>query len=288
VTFDRVGFDDKSVRIIYHLRRQSAWSRFCLAGCESAIRAQQKDGSDKITTQTNKRFCRSGVSFAYFLNKIQYSSRTRSHPMKIRLIRLLALSITLFAAIPAALATPVIFDFSGANVDWGLTHVFTSGGLSITASGFLVAGGATDLYGKNLGPGEMGVGLALIDTADHEIETTDFVQLDVSDLINHGITSLNLTLSSIQTGESGLIYRTTTAGTLAGATLLTTLTGGADTQSWNVPLTNRYVDIRGGGITGGDVLLVSGTATTVPDGGLSIGLLSMSLLGIAALRKLRD
>jgi hypothetical protein len=53
---------------------------------------------------------------------------------------------------------------------------------------------------KNGGLGETGLG-TVIDVADHEITDMDFVNLDLSNLWAHGISSAQLTIESLQTGE---------------------------------------------------------------------------------------
>jgi hypothetical protein len=84
---------------------------------------------------------------------------------------------------------------------------YSNGGLSVTATGFLnpvppstTNVGRENLYVKNGGPGETGLG-TVIDVADHEITDMDFVNLDLSNLWAPGISSAQLTIESLQTGE---------------------------------------------------------------------------------------
>jgi len=128
----------------------------------------------------------------------------------------------------AASATSETFNFqendSPANTSTtlGVTSIFTEGGVSITASGFDTSGNPSDLFAKFTSgdPTETGLGMAT-DTfgpTDHEIDTVHFVQLDLS--ILKPAASCILTISSIQSIEGANVYATTTAGTLAGATLI--------------------------------------------------------------------
>src|SRR6476469_1440462 len=77
-------------------------------------------------------------------------------------------ALAALAASSTANATTTI-SLGGPNVKWGNTHVFTSGGLTVTASGFTAANAPTALYGKNGGGDEIGVGLANDPSHDNEI-----------------------------------------------------------------------------------------------------------------------
>lgn len=179
-------------------------------------------------------------------------------------------------------ANAVTFNFqeNGSNTDLGPTSTFTESGISLTASGFLTAGGATNLYAKSQGIGETGLGTVL-DTTDHEILTTDFVQLTLPTVPPSNFDLV--ILASVQAGESAKIYFTTTAGTLTGATLLGTLTADG---SFNVNLpanTVGFIDVTAGS---GNVLLESATFTpAVPDGGSTVALLGVALAGLEGLRR---
>jgi len=76
--------------------------------------------------------------------------------------------------------------------------VYTIGGLSITATGYAIASPSSrpdNLYVKSQGSDETGLGL--VDEADHEINTTHFIQLDLSNLISNGIAGGILDIGSI-------------------------------------------------------------------------------------------
>jgi hypothetical protein len=184
----------------------------------------------------------------------------------------------------AAQANAVSFTFqeNGSNIDLGPTSTFTESGISLTASGFLTAGGATDLYAKNLAPTETGLGLNIDPSGEHEITVTDFVQLTLP--TNPPSTFGMIIAASVQTGESAQVFFTTTPGSLTGATLLGTITtqGGSIT----VPAGDQvgFIDITAGS---GNVLLESVTVTSiVPDSGWTVALLAVALVGIEGLRRM--
>jgi hypothetical protein len=194
--------------------------------------------------------------------------------------------LLVLVAIGAALATQanaVTFNFqeNGSNLNLGPTSTFTEGGISLTASGFLTSGGPTDLFAKNLGGDEIGLGTAIDPSHQNEIITTDFVQLT---LPTTPATAFNVVISgSVTGGESELVYFNTTAGTLTGAVLIGTITtnGGSVT----VPAGDQtgFVDVTAGS---GNVLLASAVVTpAVPDGGSAVALLGIALAGIEALRR---
>src|ERR1700756_2265118 len=98
----------------------------------------------------------------------------------------------------ATQANAVTFNFQeNGPGNLGATSTFTEPGpFSLTASGFLTSGGPTDLFAKNLGAGEIGLGTNL--DGDHEINTGNFVQLT---LPTTPPTTFNMVVSaSVQSG----------------------------------------------------------------------------------------
>lgn len=186
-------------------------------------------------------------------------------------------------------AAAFVFNFSpsGPGHNVGPTESYNAGGATIEASGWLVAGGATDLYQKYTAGQSYETGLGIAADPDHEIPPPYFVQLDVSDLIAKGFDSVSFLLGSLQTGEQAKIYGITTSGTLTGATLLTTLVGTPLEQTWSAALGGyQYFGFTGGGTTGADPVIESATAR-VPDGGSVILMLGAALLSFAGLRRLK-
>ncbi len=94
----------------------------------------------------------------------------------------------------------------------GNSHVFSVNGTSLTAYGFNNNGTPTALYAKNESSSEMGLGIA--SDSDFEINTSTFIQLDVSQLVAAGFTNAQILYSSVQTGESYIVYGSNTLGSL--------------------------------------------------------------------------
>jgi PEP-CTERM motif len=113
---------------------------------------------------------------------------------------------------------------------------------------------------KNGGPGETGLG-TVIDVADHEITDMDFVNLDLSNLWAPGISSAQLTIESLQTGEGFKLCQGNLVGSMGtmncttgfemGTTLNDTIT-----ISWGA--SNNMFGIQGfssTGVSGPDALV---------------------------------
>jgi hypothetical protein len=182
----------------------------------------------------------------------------------------------------ATQANAVTFDFqsNGSNMDLGTTSTFTVGGFSLTASGFLTNGTPTDLYAKfTLGnPTETGLGTAI--DSEHEINTTDFIQLTLPTTPPSNFQMV--LLASVQVGEQAKVYFNTVPGTLAGATLIGTITN-AD-GSVTIPAGDQtgFIDITAGAV---NILLESATIAGVPDSGSAVALLGIALAGIEGVRR---
>src|SRR5690348_10821777 len=133
-------------------------------------------------------------------------------------IRGLAISkwilILLAVAALALLGSPLradTWDFSGSNAALGTSQSFTgSGGVAVTASGFKcdsdfdvvcstsTVNTATNLFTKNGVVGEMGLGIADDPLGHSEVSQFDFINMDMTNLANLGITSGVFTFGSLQ------------------------------------------------------------------------------------------
>ena len=162
-----------------------------------------------------------------------------------------------------ARAADVVFTFqehdSPANTSTllGTTSTFTESGLSITASGFALPSTASALFAKfTFGDsGETGLGMADDPSGDTEINSLNFIQLDLSKVKN--TTSAILTISSIQgsLGEGAKVLASTTSGSL-GTVVIATLPGTAGTVQ-SVDITSfvnagDFIDVTA---TSGNVLI---------------------------------
>jgi len=195
--------------------------------------------------------------------------------------------IMALAAIGAGLATQAkavnfTFQENGSNIDLGPTSTFTSGGFSLTASGFLTAGGTTNLFAKDLGGTETGLGTVSDPSGQHEIVTTNFVQLTLPTTPPSNFSMVLLT--SVQPGESAQVFFTTTPGTLAGATLIGTVSNANGSISIPAGDQTGFIDITAGAA---NVLLAGAQITTsVPDGGSTVALLGVALTAVEGVRRI--
>jgi PEP-CTERM motif len=138
----------------------------------------------------------------------------------------------------------------------------------------ITATGTADLYVKTDGPGETGLGLAN-DHPDHEIKPVNSIDLNVVALKSlYNITSLTLSIGSVQDGENYQVYK----GSIATGNLLTSGTGTGGSVTFTTPnlfssSINDYIVTT----TNGDVVIESavilGSAVPEPS--------SFALMGIA-------
>lgn len=179
----------------------------------------------------------------------------------------------------ATQANAITFTFQeNGPGDLGSNHsVFVESGFSLTVDAFLNNGDPTNLFAKNLGGDETGLGTTSDPTHQNEIWTGDFIQLT---LPTSPASNFQLVLvGSVQAGEEADIYFSNTLGVL-GAQIGTLTSDG----SFSIPAADQTGFI---GITAGkaNVLLNSATITTVPDGGSAVALLGIALAAIEGLRR---
>lgn len=166
-----------------------------------------------------------------------------------------------------AYAAPTTISLGGPSspgINWGNTHVFTSGALTVTAKGFTAANAATALYGKNGGAGETGLGLTNDPSGDNEIYYgKGYVQLDVSALFGL-VSSVSFTTNSTTDGEQWSIFGSNTSASYGGTALLS----GTNQNSAFLPSfgSYKYYDFVSTSASGGkNFLIASLTMTPVPE-----------------------
>lgn len=191
-------------------------------------------------------------------------------------------SALLFVAAPASAAV-LLYNFDNPTGTLGTSQSYTNSGVTITAYGFngTNTGTATNLYGKNEGGDEIGLGIA--STSDHEIETYDFVQLNLSQLFAANPGVINMQFGSVQPGESWKLYGSNTLGTLG-----TFIQSGTADYGTNVALSSAFSGYTYLSIQAGyNDILVSTLSTniSVPEPGTY--LLLGSMLGLALFAKRR-
>lgn len=191
-------------------------------------------------------------------------------------VKLLTLATAGFAFCLPALAD----SFAAGTGSLGTSHTFVVNGSSITATGYSSSGVTRNLYFKNGGGDETGLGLAGM-TAN-EIGGTGFVQFGLGSFLSGRSGATQFTLGSVEAGERYSVYGSNVAGsegTLIGG-------GGAANTTFTLPATSyQYISV---GAPSGNVL-VQGIQTTdsvsVPEPGaiflLFTGLIAM--LGAGAL-----
>jgi hypothetical protein len=180
-----------------------------------------------------------------------------------------------------ASATVFTFQENGSNLSLGPTSTFTEGGLSLTASAFLTAGGSTNLYAKNLGGTEIGLGTTSDPSGQHEITNITFIQctLPTTPASNFQMTLL----TSVQNTEIANCYFNSNSGTLTGAILIGTVSNGDGSVTVPAGDQTGFIDITAGS---GNVLLNSVKVTAIPDSGSAVALLGMALAGIEGVRRM--
>jgi hypothetical protein len=164
------------------------------------------------------------------------------------------------------------------------THTYTLDGINVVATGF--NGG--DLFGKNKGGDENGVGLARDPSGDDEIffKSTgpqDFIQLDVLNLINAGFHNFQFEMGSSTGTEGWRVTACSKAGTAGYGPCpanASTVNGTSEGLIWapaNLSTTNHYLDFSS---TRGNVLLKEIKATAAPEprfyGALLAGMLALA------------
>ena len=215
--------------------------------------------------------------------------------MSMKTSTILSAIFTCAAAILPASASTFIFPFTTPTGDLGSSsHTYTmtvgSSSATIVASTLVSSGTAPDLYGKNGGTDENGLGTA--GNADHEIVPTDAIVLDFSQM--HNITFIGIQMASVQASsmDDWQIYGSNTKPTAANFSnpgiKLFSAPQTSDQQLTNtylsVPDTYTYytieVPVQAG--CSPDVLLggveVTTAATPEPGSYLLLGVASLGLL----------
>lgn len=155
--------------------------------------------------------------------------------------------------------TQITWNFNSPAGILGTSQTYTVDGITLTAYGFSSPGNPTDLYGKNSGGDEKGLGINGL--SNDEIGGTSFIQLNLSQLLAQYNTGF-LTLGSVQKGENYDVWLSSGLGTL-GTEIVTN--GTLDQIQFPVSLVkgSPYLGISAG--SSGNVLLGSLSVNQTPE-----------------------
>lgn len=185
-------------------------------------------------------------------------------------VALLLIGVCFLSAAPV-LADSTQFTFTGTLGDIGPGPVtFTAGSLSLTATGWSAPSTPADMFAKNTGPDEMGLGLAA--EPQHEISGTMFIQLNIANILAANPSAGSVSLESITGSDTYAVWGSHTAGVL-GTNLGTGLTG----PSFTLPDLGMFQFISISAPTGNVLLHDLDVTTPEPSSA------SMLLLGLFAL-----
>ncbi len=173
----------------------------------------------------------------------------------------------------SAWATVVTWELNPNNTNGPVgssSLTLTQSGYTITALGYdNVAGPDTphDLFFKSAGPIDGGSehGLGLTGTPNNELQTSggtpsNYIQLDLRSILGQGFSNFQISVGSLQAGDSFLLFGSNTQGQLG------TQIGGAfgsafDDQFVSVTNTFQFISVAAGTF---DVLPVAFRATVTP------------------------
>ncbi|MGI9114853.1 MAG: hypothetical protein DLM52_11560 [Chthoniobacterales bacterium] len=178
-----------------------------------------------------------------------------------------ALALLLALGVSQAKATLVALDLnpSGLNAPVGSSsNSYTQSGYTITATGYDNPTTTHELFFKNGGVGETGLGL--VNTNDNELQVNNgvpanYIQLDLHTLLSAGFTNGKIEVGSVQPNESFSLYGSSTAGTLGA--FLGTFGSSSNDLFVDVPKFGTY-DYVSVAAASADVLPVAFEAVSTP------------------------
>lgn len=193
-----------------------------------------------------------------------------------------SLIVGLISVVPALADSTDSFSFTRNAGNLSSFDTFKSGGASIAFTGYGDPGAPSNLFEKNQGPTEMGIGMA--SGIDHEIAGPFVLQMDLQQILALKPSSITLGINSIQGPDTYQIWGSNTAGT-PGTLLATNQTR----TSFNLSndLQYRYITIASptGSVLVDSLVATFPTSDSTPEPS-SAALLLFGLVGLAGLTAL--
>jgi hypothetical protein len=179
------------------------------------------------------------------------------------------------------------FNFSNPTGDLGISEAYVSGGVTITAYGFYIpTGTASDLYGRCCTTNETGLGMLHDMGNDNEIDTAHYIALDLSNISNGSLVTINFGSLTGQPGEGFNFYeKNGAAGTFGGYGSAIVSNQVAGSYTFTKTSTITAIAIQAANADGNhplaNILISTLTATPEPGfyGVLALGLVSLILFG---------
>jgi hypothetical protein len=198
-------------------------------------------------------------------------------------LALLVLVVGLFAVVPVFADSTDSFTFTGTLGNVGPTETVTSGGASLTVTGYSAPGVTSNLFAKNEGPTEFGLGMA--SGADHEIAGSLTLQVDLQQILALHPSSITIGISSLQAGETYQIWGSNTAGTPG--TLLASHQSGTTFNLTNDQFRFITISSPNASVLLDSLVATVPSSTSTPEPGSAVLLLFglAGLAGIGALAK---
>jgi hypothetical protein len=209
-----------------------------------------------------------------------------------------ALALAAMSIAPAK-AGAITWDLSSPSGLLGDAQNYTAGSppITIRATGFIngsfVPGNETALFGKAAGGDEQGLGLNDDPSGEHEINGTNWVQLNVTNAVTAGVTGLSFIMDSVTgctalpctAGDSWRVFGSNSATSLG--VQLPGLIGFDEKVSHPLPSGFDFFNFQA--VTGNVLITsISGTQAAIPEPSTwAMMLLGFAGLGFGAFRRSR-
>jgi hypothetical protein len=120
------------------------------------------------------------------------------------------LAICLLSAAPVFADSTTTFTFTGTPGSIGPLNSFTASSLSLVATGYSSSGVTNDMWAKNNGPDQMGLGIA--NQATHEIAGTSIIQRNVANILAANPSVAAISMEIVAAGETYAVRGFNTEG----------------------------------------------------------------------------